>query len=482
MNDIGMLIEGRAAEALAGGVFERRDPTDEAVVTRAPAARAADANAAVEAAAAAFPTWSQFGPNPRRKLLLKAADMVEGRAQDFARLATAETGATTGWGMFNAMFAAGLLREAASMTTQITGEIVPSDKPGSLALAMRVPAGVCVGIAPWNAPVILGMRAIAMPLACGNTVILKASESCPATHRLIGEVLHEAGLPPGVINVVTNAPADAAEVVEALIVHPKVRRVNFTGSTRVGRIVGELCGRHLKPALLELGGKAPLIVLDDADLDAAVDGAAFSAFMNQGQICMSAERVIVHEKVADAFVEQFKAKAARITAGHPGEGEHILGSVVSRDAMGHVERLLADARAKGGRVVCGGVASGAFMDATIVDHVTPAMSIYSEESFGPSVSVVRVKDDEEAIRVANDTDYGLSAAVFCRDINRAISVAQRIESGICHINGPTVQDEPQMPFGGVKASGYGRFGGKAGINEFTDLRWITIENQQHYPF
>ena len=482
MNDIGMLIEGRAAGALAGGVFERRNPIDEAVVTRAPAARAADANAAVEAAAAAFPTWSQFGPNPRRKLLLKAADMVEGRAQDFARLATAETGATTGWGMFNAMFAAGLLREAASMTTQITGEIVPSDKPGALALAMRVPAGVCVGIAPWNAPVILGMRAIAMPLACGNTVILKASESCPATHRLIGEVLHEAGLPPGVINVVTNAPADAAEVVEALIVHPKVRRVNFTGSTRVGRIVGELCGRHLKPALLELGGKAPLIVLDDADLDAAVDGAAFSAFMNQGQICMSAERVIVHEKVADAFVEQFKAKAARITAGNPGEGKHILGSVVSRDAMGHVERLLADARAKGGRVVCGGVASGAFMDATIVDHVTPAMSIYSEESFGPSVSVVRVKDDEEAIRVANDTDYGLSAAVFCRDINRAISVAQRIESGICHINGPTVQDEPQMPFGGVKASGYGRFGGKAGINEFTDLRWITIENQQHYPF
>ena len=482
MNDVAMLIEGRAAGALAGDVFERRNPIDESVVTRAPAAKTADANAAVEAAAAAFPAWSQLGPNPRRKLLLKAADLVEARAQDFARLATAETGATTGWGMFNAMFAAGLLREAASMTTQITGEIVPSDKPGALALAMRVPAGVCVGIAPWNAPVILGMRAIAIPLACGNTVILKASESCPATHRLIGEVLHDAGLPPGVVNVVTNAPADAAEVVEALIVHPKVRRVNFTGSTRVGRIVGELCGRHLKPALLELGGKAPLIVLDDADLDAAVDGAAFSAFMNQGQICMSAERVIVHEKVADAFVEKFKAKAARITAGHPGEGKHILGSVVSRDAMGHVERLLADARAKGGQVICGGVATGAFMDATIVDHVTPAMSIYSEESFGPSVSVVRVKDDEEAIRVANDTDYGLSAAVFCRDINRAISVAQRIESGICHINGPTVQDEPQMPFGGVKASGYGRFGGKAGINEFTDLRWITIENQQHYPF
>jgi acyl-CoA reductase-like NAD-dependent aldehyde dehydrogenase len=250
----------------------------------------------------------------------------------------------------------------------------------------------------------------------------------------------------------------------------------------VGRIIGELCGRHLKPALLELGGKAPLIVLDDADLDAAVDGAAFSAFMNQGQICMSAERIIVHENVADAFVEKFRAKAAKITAGDPADGKHILGSLVSRQAMAHIEELLQDARTKGGRILCGGEASDAFMDATIVDHVTPAMKIYAEESFGPSVSVVRVKNDEEAIRVANDTDYGLSAAVFSQNINRALSVAKRIESGICHINGPTVQDEPQMPFGGVKASGYGRFGGKAAVAEFTDLRWITIENEQHYPF
>jgi acyl-CoA reductase-like NAD-dependent aldehyde dehydrogenase len=467
MDDIGLLIEGRAVGAAGGAVFERRNPIDDAVVTRAPAA---------------FPAWSQLGPNPRRKLLLKAADLMESRAPDFARLATAETGSTTGWGMFNAILAAGILREAASMTTQITGDIVPSDKPGTLALAMRVPAGVCVGIAPWNAPVILATRAVAMPLACGNTVILKASEACPATHRLIGEVLQEAGLPAGVVNVVTNDPADAAEVVEALIAHPKVRRVNFTGSTRVGRIIGELCGRHLKPVLLELGGKAPLIVLDDADLDAAVDGAAFSAFMNQGQICMSAERVIVHEKVADAFIEKFRAKAAKITAGDPAKGEHIMGSVVSREAMAHVQQLLKDAQSKGGKVLCGGVADGAFMDATIVDYVTPEMAIYTEESFGPSVSVVRVKDDEEAIRIANDTDYGLSSAVFSQNINRAISVARRIESGICHINGPTVQDEPQMPFGGVKASGYGRFGGKAGINEFTDLRWITIENEQHYPF
>ena len=296
-----------------------------------------------------------------------------------------------------------------------------------------------------------------------------------------GDSIDEAGLPPGVINVITNAPEHAAEVVEALVAHTKVRRVNFTGSTRVGRIIGELCGRNLKPCLLELGGKAPLVVLDDADLDAAVDAAAFSAFMHQGQICMSAERVIVQDKVADAFIAKFRAKASKLTAGDA-SGGHILGSVISRDAMAHVEQLLADARAKGGSVLCGGVASGAYMDATIVEGVTSEMRIYGEESFGPSVSVIRVKDDEEAVRVANDTEYGLSSAVFSRDINRAIAMAKRIESGICHINGPTVQDEAQMPFGGVKGSGYGRFGGRAGISEFTDLRWITIETDQHYPF
>ena len=211
----------------------------------------------------------------------------------------AETGSTAIWAGFNCMLAAGMVREAAAMTTQITGEVIPSDMPGSLALGYRQPVGVVLGIAPWNAPVILGVRAIAMPLACGNTVVLKASEMCPGTHRLIGEVLQEAGLPPGVVNVVTNAPKDAGEVVDALIAHPAVRRINFTGSSRVGKIIAKRCAEYLKPVLLELGGKSPLIVLDDADLDEAVNAAAFGAFANQGQICMSTERIVVDEKIAD---------------------------------------------------------------------------------------------------------------------------------------------------------------------------------------
>jgi acyl-CoA reductase-like NAD-dependent aldehyde dehydrogenase len=368
------------------------------------------------------------------------------------------------------------------MTTQVTGEIIPSGIPGSLAMAVRQPAGVCVGIAPWNAPIILGARAIAMPLACGNTVVLKASELCPKTHCLIGDVMRAAGFPRGVVNVVTNAPKDAAAVVEALIAHPAVRRVNFTGSTRVGRIIAESSARHLKRCLLELGGKAPFIVLADADIDEAVRAAAFGAFMNQGQICMSTERVILMDEIADEFAGKFQAKAETLVAGSPREGNTPLGTLINAEAVRRIKGLIDDALQKGAVLVCGGVANGTLMDATVVDHVTPAMRIYREESFGPVVAIIRVGSADEAVTVANDNEYGLSSAVFSRDINAALAVARRLETGICHINEATVSDEPQMPFGGVKSSGYGRFGGKAAIDEFTELRWITLASgKRDYP-
>jgi acyl-CoA reductase-like NAD-dependent aldehyde dehydrogenase len=361
--------------------------------------------------------------------------------------------------------------------------VIPSDRPGCIALAVRQPAGVVVGIAPWNAPVILGVRAIAWPLACGDTVILKASEMCPGTHRLIGAILRDAGLPRGVINIVTNAAADAPKVVEALIAHPAVRRINFTGSTRVGRIIAETAARHLKPVLLELGGKAPMVILDDADVDEAVNAAAFGAFMNQGQICMSTERIVVDEAIADTFVERFSAKSASLPAGDPRSGNVVLGSIIGREAANSIDALVKDAVGKGAKITAGGKLDGTIMTATVLDRVTPGMRIYSEESFGPVVCVVRAKGVDDAVRIANDTEYGLSAAVFGQDIARALSVANRIQSGMCHINGPTVHDEAQMPFGGVRSSGYGRFGGKAGIDEFTELRWISIQTTPiHYPF
>ncbi len=477
MFNIDLLIDGKTVPAAKGRSFERRNPLNDSVATRAAAASVEDARAAADAAAKAFPAWSALGPNERRALLGKAADAMAAKTPEFIARMAAEIGATAGWAGFNVHLAAGMLREAAAMTTQIGGEVIPSDKPGCISMAVRQPVGVILGIAPWNAPVILGTRALAMPLACGNTVVLKASELCPGTHRLIAECLLEAGLPAGVVNVVTNAPEDASAVVEALIAHPAVRRVNFTGSTRVGRIIAGTAARYLKPVLLELGGKAPMLVLDDADLDEAVKAAAFGAFMNQGQICMSTERLVVDQKVADDFVVKFAAKATTLVAGDPHKGNTPLGAVVSREAVLKVQDLIKDATGKGARLVAGGRAEGAIMDAAVLDHVTPDMKIYYEESFGPVVCVVRAQDDEDAIRIANDTEYGLSAAVFSRNIPRAMNVARRIESGICHVNGPTVHDEAQMPFGGSKASGYGRFGGKAGIDQFTELRWITIETQ-----
>src|SRR3954447_6119571 len=424
--------------------------------------------AAAEAASAALVNWSALGPSARRSLLNAAASELEARADAFVEAMGAEVRASEPWARFNVMLGAGMVREAAAITTQITGDVIPSDKPGLLSLALREPAGVILGIAPWNAPVILGCRAIASPLACGNTVILKASERCPRTHGLIVDAFNAAAFPKGVVNLVTNESCDAEEVVGALIDHPAVRRINFTGSTRVGRIVARRAAEHLKPVLLELGGKAPLIVLEDADLDEAVRAAAFGAFMNAGQICMSTERIIVAEPVADEFVRRLSQKAAALPL--PAVGDQ-----VDDAAKESVQELIDDALALGARAVGSDVA-------TVLDGITPSMRLYRDESFGPVVGIIRVADEEEAIRVANDSDYGLSAAVFTGDAGRGRRAARQIRSGICHVNGPTVQDEPQMRFGGIGGSGYGRFGGKAAIEAFTELRWITIAGEPgHYP-
>lgn len=475
------IVDGVATPAVLGKTFERHDPVTGNLATTAAAASVEDVEKMVASAARAFERWSETGPNARRALLLKAADILESRTADFIAAMTEETGSTAPWGGFNVYFSAKILREAAALTTQITGTIIPSDKPGTIAMGVRQPVGVCLGMAPWNAPVILGVRAIAAALACGNTVILRSSEMCPRTHHMIGEVLNAAGFPAGVVNILHNAPADAPHIVAALIAHPEVKRINFTGSSRVGKIIAKLAAEQLKPVLLELGGKAPFIVLEDADLDQAVDAAAFGAFMNQGQICMSTERFIVVDAVADEFVAKFAAKAAKLPAGNPRD-KVVLGSLVDLKSAEKMDVLIADATAKGAKLVAGGKRTGTIVEATLLDNVTNKMRVYEEESFGPVKSIIRVKDEAEAIRVANDTEYGLSSAVFTKDIKRGMAVAKKIQSGICHINGPTVGDEAQMPFGGVKSSGYGRFGGTAVISEFTELRWITIEGEQHYPF
>jgi vanillin dehydrogenase len=482
LEDQQLLIGGNWVGASSESVFEQQDPyTDESVGVVAAASRE-DAKAAAAAAGEAFGEWSATSPGQRRDLLTAAADLLAERGEEIAATATQETGSTFGFGMFNVGLATEMLRQAAAQAYWVTGEVIPSDVPGLTAMGIRQAAGVVVGIAPWNAPVILGTRAVATPLAYGNTVVLKASENSPRTHAAIARALDDAGLPPGVINLITHKAEDAPEVVDELIAHPAVRRINFTGSSRVGRLVAENAARHLKRVLLELGGKAPLVVLPDADLDEAVAAANFGAFMHTGQICMATERLVVDRSVADEFTEKLAERAAALKVGDPHDPETQIGPLVNEGALERVTELVEDATSQGAEAVTGGSPDGKLFPPTVLTGVTPQMRLYYEESFGPVVPVIPVDGPEEAVKVANDTEYGLAAAVFGKHVPTAYDVARQIESGICHVNGATVHDEAQMPFGGVKASGFGRFGGKAAIEEFTELRWITIqEGSRHYP-
>jgi acyl-CoA reductase-like NAD-dependent aldehyde dehydrogenase len=433
--------------------------------------------AAASAAELAFPAWSATSPVERSGLLKRASDLLMEQQRDIATLVTEETGGTLGWGMFNVQLGAGMLAYYAGQTDALSEEQeIPSHIPGKRAKAIRQPVGVVVGIAPWNAPVILGVRAVAAPLAYGNTVVLKASEVCPRTHGAIVDALRDAGVPSGAVNLVTNDPEEAAEVVEELIAHRAVRRISFTGSTRVGRLIAETAARHLKRVLLELGGNAPLVVLADADLERAVAAANFGSFMHQGQICMSTERIVIDRSVAEDFAARLAQRASSLRVGDPRDPDTQIGPLVNEAAVTRVAEHVEDAIAKGAKLVTGGEAHGLFFPPTVLIDVTPEMRVYSEESFGPVVAIVPVDGVDEAVRVANDTEYGLSAAVFSADLDAAMHIARRLETGICHINDATVNDEPPMPFGGVKHSGWGRFGGKAALEEFTELRWITIQD------
>lgn len=479
-----LIINNKSRDAQGGKTFERRNALTNEVASTGAAGTVKDALQAVESAAEAFKTWSKTGPTQRRAVLLKAADLIEQRAGDFIGSMMAEVGAVQLWAGFNVFLTAQLFREAAGLATQIQGETIPTDKPGAFSFTFRTPAGVVFSMAPWNGTGVLAARAIAYPLVCGNTVVFRASEFSPMTHQIISEVLIEAGLPEGVLNFISTTPEDADQVVEAIVAHPMVRRVNFTGSTNVGRIIAQKAAKHLKPVLLELGGKAPQVVLDDADIDGAVNAAVFGAFMYQGQICMSTERFVVDESIADEFVKKFAERARTLPAGDPMTDPNVIvGPMIRPESGDRINKMITDALAKGAEVIAGGPALGAAMPATIVDKVKPGMDIYDLETFGPITTIVRVKGVDEAIRVANDTDYGLAAAVFGKDSTRALQVALQIDAGHVHVNGATVQNEAQAPYGGMKSSGYGRFDGRGVINEFTDLKWVTVEpSDQPYPF
>ena len=399
-------------------------------------------------------------------------------------LLSRETGASFGFGMFQMHFVPGLFRQTAALAYAPVGEVLPSDNPGTFAMGLRQPVGVVAAIAPWNAALILSARSIAAPLALGNTVVLKPSEESPLVGGLLwGEIFEEAGLPPGVLNIVTHAREQAVEIGDELVSHPKVRRINFTGSTAVGRIIAEAAGKHLKRVVLELGGSAPLIVLGDADVDYAVNAAAFGAFMHQGQICMSSRRIIVERPIADAFIDGLVRKTQGLKVGDPNEHDTVIGPLINEGALNTVKGRVDKAVADGARVLAGGEAVGACYQATLLTDVAPDSQFAQVETFGPVATITVVESAEDAVKLANETAYGLAAGIITTDNERGLALADGIEAGIVHVNDQSVGDEPQMPFGGIKDSGWGRFGGTAAIHEFTELRWITMQSGSHpFPF
>jgi acyl-CoA reductase-like NAD-dependent aldehyde dehydrogenase len=479
----GLHIGGDWTEASGGETFADYDPFTGEVVATIPAGKREDAKRAIEAAAEAFPAWSQTPPGERQRIFLKAADVLESRSEEVASWLTRETGSTFGFAMFQLQFVPGLFRQAAALGYQPVGEIIPSDT-GTFAMGIRRPVGVVGAIAPWNAALILSARSIAAPMALGNTVVLKPSESSPYVGGLLwAEIFSEAGLPKGVLNIVTHAPGEAGPIGEELTENPAVRVINFTGSTKTGRNLAEAAGRNLKRVVLELGGYNPLIVLADADLDYAVDATAFGAFLHQGQICMSARKIIVEEPISETFVKRLVEKTKGLKSGDPKEQDTIIGPLITGDAVATVTSRVEDAVAKGAKVLAGGEADGAVYQATLLSDVPEDSDFAHEETFGPVAAIEVAGSAEDAVERANRTRYGLSAAIITSDPDRGIALAQQIQSGIVHVNDQTVADEPQMPFGGVKESGFGRFGGTAAINEFTELRWVTVRSGSHpFPF
>ncbi|WP_292043094.1 MULTISPECIES: aldehyde dehydrogenase family protein [unclassified Brevundimonas] len=482
----GLLIDGKEVPSSTKATTDDVSPWTGEVFAKVAAASPADVTAAVDAASRALPAWSEMLPYERRKIFLRAADIMEARSEDAVATMAAEVGGARPWAAFNVELCIEILREAAAAVTQPRGQVLQTQMPGVSSYAKKVPYGVIAAISPWNAPYILGIRAIAIPLAVGNTVVMKPSEDAPISCGLyLADALMEAGLPAGVLNVVTNDIKDAGVIVETLIADPRVRLVNFTGSTHVGRIIGTTAAKHLKPAILELGGKNPLVILKDADIDYAVKTAVFGAYMNSGQICMSTDRVIVVRDLAEAFTKEFTEAVKAIPSGDPSDPATFVGPVVNKRAAQRVSALIKDAIDKGATVLAGtGEIEGdeqTLIRPVLLTDITKDMEIYYGEIFGPATVIHVVDSVDEAVELANDTEYGLTGGVISENMTEALSVANRIETGIIHVNDQGIADEPMAPFGGVKSTGYGRFGGDSGVDAFTVTRWFTVQETGKPP-
>lgn len=476
----GMYINGEWMNTPA--LFDDINPSNGSVYARVPDGGKQETRMAIDAAQAAFPAWSGLMFQERAHLLLKAADVWEKRSAEFVAAAQHEGGGWFGKGMFEAGYVPEVFRAAAGLCYSSIGEVLPSEH-GKFSTAVRYPLGVVGVISPWNMPGILTSRGFAFALAAGNTIVLKPSEDTPYAGGLFfAEVLHEAGFPPGVFNVITCSRERVAQMGDELVENPLVKGISFTGSTPVGRQIAAKCGALLKKCCVELGGKDSVIVREDADMDRAVQAANFGAFMHQGQICMSVEKVLVHENVYDEFLQALVKRAARLTTGDTSNKDNIIGPLINDRQVERVARQINEAVSKGAKIELGGKVRDRFVEPTILSHVDRSMEVWRDETFGPVLVIAPFSTDEEAIALNNDTEYGLSAGIFTRDEAKGLEMSRKLETGMCHINCQSVNDEPHIPFGGTKASGLGRHGGRWSLETFSETRWITLERGgRHFP-
>jgi benzaldehyde dehydrogenase (NAD) len=464
----------------AAGSFDVTDKATGEPLSRLSLATPEDVANAARIGREMQPKWYGMPYEDRARIFRRAAVLIEDNMDELATWIMRETGAIRPKADVELKMAAGILNASANMPTEAQGLLLPSNQ-GRISLARRLPHGVVGVIAPFNFPLILAIRAVSPALATGNTVVLKPDpQTAAAGGALIARLFEEAGLPEGALHVLPGG----AEVGQAICADSNIAMVAFTGSTAAGRRVGELCGKHLKKVSLELGGKNSLIVLDDAELDLAASNAAFGAWLHQGQICMASGRILVSEKIAGELVQRLVDKANHLPVGDPMSGKVALGPLISERQVKHVHSIVRESVAAGAKLSAGGTFDKLFYKPTVIDNVKPGMRAFEEEIFGPVASVTSFSTDEEAIRLANQTEYGLSAAVISRSVGRAMAIGNRLNTGLLHINDQTVHDEPHIPFGGRGASGNGgRIGGPANWEEFTQWQWVTIKDTPpRYPF
>ena len=466
-------IDGQWLDARTGGSKPVTNPANGAVLGTVPFMGADETRAAIDAAAAAFPAWAARTAKDRATLLRRWYDLMLANADDLATLMTAEQGKPLAEAKGEIIYAASFIEWFAEEAKRVYGDVIPGHQPDKRIFVLRQPVGVVAAITPWNFPAAMITRKAGPALAAGCTFVCKPAMQTPYSALAMAELAHRAGIPPGVFSVLTGS---ATAIGGEMTSNPIVRKVTFTGSTEIGKKLMVQCAGTLKKLSLELGGNAPFIVFDDADLDLAVQGAIASKYRNTGQTCVCANRLLVQEGVYDAFVAKLVEAVRKLRVGNGLQGATEQGPLIDDNAVAKVEEHVADALAKGGRIVLGGkrhVLGGTFFEPTIITGVKPSMMVAREETFGPVAPIFSFKDEKEAVRMANDTEFGLASYFYTRDLARSLRVAEALEYGIVGLNTGIISTEV-APFGGVKESGFGREGSKYGILDYTELKYLCI--------